>query len=147
MEELQHALRVAFASTYAFLLKAQNFHWNVRGPEFLAYHELFGKIYESVDDDLDEFAEQVRSMMALVPASFTELSGLSLVLESATDLDCKQMLSELYIANGVMHTVLSGAYLLAEKEYEFGLCDELADRMEDHRKYGWMLRSSMEIQA
>ncbi len=146
MEELQNAVRVAFATTYAFLLKAQNFHWNVRGPDFLGYHELFGKIYESVDDDLDEFAEQVRSMMTLVPASFTELTGLSLIEESATDIDCKQMLYELYKANGVMHKVLSKAYILAEQEYEFGLCDELADRMEDHRKYGWMLRSSMETE-
>lgn len=147
MEELQAAMRVAFATTYAFLLKAQNFHWNVKGPDFLSYHDLFGKIYENVEDDLDELAEQVRSIMALVPASFSELTSLSLIEESATDIDCKQMLFDLYRANGIMHKVLSKAYILAEQEYEFGLCDELADRMEDHRKHGWMLRSSMQSET
>ena len=28
MEELQKAAKIAFASEYAFVIKAQNFHWN-----------------------------------------------------------------------------------------------------------------------
>ena len=34
-------------------------HWNVKGPTFIALHELFDKITESVEDYVDDLAERV----------------------------------------------------------------------------------------
>jgi len=34
-------------------------HWNVKGPHFIALHELFDKISEDVEDAVDEIAERV----------------------------------------------------------------------------------------
>jgi starvation-inducible DNA-binding protein len=34
-------------------------HWNVKGPDFIALHELFDKINEDVEDYVDELAERV----------------------------------------------------------------------------------------
>jgi starvation-inducible DNA-binding protein len=34
-------------------------HWNVKGPAFIALHELFDKINESVEDYVDDLAERV----------------------------------------------------------------------------------------
>ena len=34
-------------------------HWNVKGPNFIALHELFDKINEDVEDNVDELAERV----------------------------------------------------------------------------------------
>jgi starvation-inducible DNA-binding protein len=33
-------------------------HWNVKGPNFIALHELFDKINDEVDDYVDEIAER-----------------------------------------------------------------------------------------
>jgi starvation-inducible DNA-binding protein len=33
-------------------------HWNVKGPNFIALHELFDKINEDVDEYVDEIAER-----------------------------------------------------------------------------------------
>ena len=33
-------------------------HWNVKGPNFIALHELFDKINEAVEDCVDEIAER-----------------------------------------------------------------------------------------
>src|SRR5438477_7815551 len=33
-------------------------HWNVKGPNFIALHELFDKINEDVEDYVDEIAER-----------------------------------------------------------------------------------------
>jgi starvation-inducible DNA-binding protein len=33
-------------------------HWNVKGPNFIALHELFDKINEEVDEYVDEIAER-----------------------------------------------------------------------------------------
>ena len=53
MDALQQALKIAFASEFAFYLKAHYFHWNVEGPLFPQLHKLFGKIYEEVYDSID----------------------------------------------------------------------------------------------
>ena len=34
-------------------------HWNVKGPAFIALHELFDKINEAVEDYVDDLAERV----------------------------------------------------------------------------------------
>jgi starvation-inducible DNA-binding protein len=34
-------------------------HWNVKGPNFIALHELFDKVNEEVEDYVDEIAERV----------------------------------------------------------------------------------------
>jgi len=34
-------------------------HWNVKGPNFIALHELFDKINESVEDYVDDLAERL----------------------------------------------------------------------------------------
>ena len=34
-------------------------HWNVKGPNFIALHELFDKITEEVEDYVDDIAERV----------------------------------------------------------------------------------------
>ncbi len=34
-------------------------HWNVKGPNFIALHELFDKIYEDVGEYVDTIAERV----------------------------------------------------------------------------------------
>ena len=39
-------------------LQAKQAHWNVRGPNFIALHELFDKLYEVVGEYVDELAER-----------------------------------------------------------------------------------------
>ena len=34
-------------------------HWNVKGPQFIALHELFDKISDAVLEHIDEIAERV----------------------------------------------------------------------------------------
>jgi starvation-inducible DNA-binding protein len=37
-------------------------HWNVKGPNFIALHELFDRIAESVEDQVDTLAERVTAL-------------------------------------------------------------------------------------
>ena len=39
---LADALKILLATEYAFVIKAQQFHWNVEGPDFVQLHEFFG---------------------------------------------------------------------------------------------------------
>jgi starvation-inducible DNA-binding protein len=39
--------------------QAKQAHWNVKGPSFIALHELFDEVYEHVDDHVDMLAERI----------------------------------------------------------------------------------------
>jgi starvation-inducible DNA-binding protein len=145
MDDLKLALKCAFATTYAFLVKSENFHWNVTGPDFVQYHKLFGQIYDEVDDELDDFAEHIRAIRCWVPASFTQLSEHSSITDTLEVLPKNEMLRTLYVDNGKVHTDLMAAYALAETEGEVGLAAFLSERVDAHRKHGWMLYSSMAV--
>ena len=41
-------LKTLLATEYAFVIKAQNFHWNVEGSNFAQYHNFFQGIYDEV---------------------------------------------------------------------------------------------------
>jgi starvation-inducible DNA-binding protein len=37
-------------------------HWNVKGPNFIALHELFDKVAETVEDQIDDLAERITAL-------------------------------------------------------------------------------------
>jgi len=85
MDELRKALKIAFASEYAFFIKAQNFHWNVEGMFFEQFHALFGGIYEEVYENIDPFAENIRKEMVFVLSEREGEHGLSDFLAGRQD--------------------------------------------------------------
>lgn len=145
MEELQNLTRKAFATTYGFLLMSQCYHWNVEGPDFLQYHDLFGRIYTEVDQKIDIFAEQIRSVRAWAPATLKELAELSSIEESTEKHTKDEMVRQLYLSNGKVNTDLIAVYNQAELIQEHGLANFISERMDQHRKHGWMLYSSMKV--
>lgn len=147
MDDLYKAAKVAFASEYSFFIKAQNFHWNVEGSDFLEYHELFGNIYEEVYGSIDTFAEKLRSLGTYTPASFSRLSMLSQIEDETSVMPKDQMVLELVSDNEKMVKIFKMVYDLAEKYGEHGFSNFLAERMDAHRKHGWMLRASTKVQS
>lgn len=144
MEELIRAVKVAFASEYAFYLKAQNFHWNVEGDDFVQLHELFGKIYGEVGDSIDDFAENIRKIQAYTPASFFSLNTLSRVNgQDNIPMDCHEMLQELLDDSVNMEEIFANAYEVADAARKYGFANFLADRQDAHAKHSWMLRAML----
>jgi starvation-inducible DNA-binding protein len=143
MEELVKAARVAFASEYSFFIKAQNFHWNVEGPDFLQYHDLFGKIYGEVYDSLDTFAEQIRGLGGYAPGSFQKFSMLSQIEDENNILDKTAMTAELLEDSLKIVKILKITFQRSEEFSEYGFSDFVAGRIDAHRKHQWMLRSSL----
>lgn len=143
MSDLTKAAKIAFASEFSFYLKAHNFHWNVEGPDFLEYHELFGKIYEEVYGSIDDFAEKIRSLGSYMPASYTSLNMLTKIDDEDQVLPKDQMVASLLDDNEKMLKILKMVYDRAEAESEHGFSNFLAERMDAHRKHGWMLRASL----
>lgn len=143
MDELQRALKIAFASEYSFALKAQNFHWNVEGPLFPQLHELFGKIYEEVYGSIDAFAENIRKIKAYTPASYTRFSMLSGIEDETEILPPDVMIAELLADSERMQEMFKIVFQASEELGEHGLSDFLAGRQDAHAKHSWMLRATL----
>ena len=144
MEDLRKAAKIGFASEFSFYLKAHNFHWNVVGSDFLEYHQLFGAVYEEVYASIDDFAEKIRSLGTFVPASLSAFSMLSKVPDENNLPPKEAMVAELLQDNERMIEVLKLVYDLAEQYGEHGFSNFLAERMDAHRKHGWMLSASLQ---
>lgn len=141
MDELIQAMKKALADTFAFYLKAHGFHWNVEGPNFPQYHELFGTIYTEVFGSLDTFAEQIRALDAYAPASFARFSELTTIDDEIKIPNSTGMLEKLLADNETVSASCHTAYMLAEQNMVHGLSNFLAERLDAHAKHAWMLRS------
>lgn len=143
MDELQRALKVAFASEFAFYLKAHFYHWNVEGPLFKQFHDLFGTIYEEVYDSIDDFAENIRKTGTYTPGSFQRFSMLAEIDDEVEIPSAVEMVTQLLQDSDKMVNIFKLVFELAEQNKEHGLSDFLAARQDAHQKHSWMLRSTL----
>lgn len=143
MDELVKAMKIAFSSEFSYYLKAHYFHWNVEGPDFSQYHDLFGKIYEEVYGSIDDFAENIRKLEAYTPGSYTRFSVLSIIEEEVQVPNKNIMVAELLRDGELMVDLLRKVFQLGEQVGEHGISDFIAARMDAHQKHNWMLRSSL----
>lgn len=144
MEKLIQAMKIAFASEFNFYLRTHACHWNVQGPDFKQYHELFGMIYSEVYDAIDPFAENIRKLDVMVEVdTMNQMSMVNLPDQEDNLADPATMVQMLLGDNDRLVKLFGMVYKMAEANGEFGLANFLADRQDAHQKHGWMLRSSI----
>lgn len=141
MNELVEALKKSLADTFAFYLKAHNFHWNVEGHAFPAYHKFLGKLYEEVFDAVDPIAERIRTLDAYVPGSFSRFSELSTISDEVNIPSAMSMMTKLEADNKIVIETLTTAMKAADKAGKPNISNFLQERIDAHEKHGWMLRA------
>lgn len=55
-------LNARLADGLALAMALKQAHWNVKGPNFIAVHELFDTVYANLQVHLDEIAERVQTL-------------------------------------------------------------------------------------
>ena len=139
---LADALKTLLATEYAFVIKAQQFHWNVEGPDFAQLHKFFGKIYEEVyENSIDQTAEFIRILDDYTPGSFERFQELSQIKGQTKIPRARLMIEELLANNGQMLELLNQCFAEAEQENQQGIANFIAERLDAHGKHSWMLRS------
>jgi len=141
MNELVEALKKAQATSFAFYLKAHNYHWNVEGSNFAEYHEFLGDLYAEVFGAVDAIAEHCRTLDAYVPGSFSRFQELSSIEDELSVPTGRMMMSKLLADNQRVIGDLMAAHREAEILGKRGIVNFLEDRIDKHDKHGWMLRS------
>ena len=145
MDKFINQLKIAFASQYAFAIKAQNFHWNVEGIDFYQKHKMFQKIYEEVYSAVDDFAENIRKIKAYTPASLYRFSALAAIDDELEIIDPQAMVAELLRDAEKMQEIMKVLFVEAEALGHHGLSNFLADRQDAFAKHAWFLRATAKV--
>ena len=144
MDELVASMQKCLANTFVYYFKAHGFHWNVEGVNFPEYHGFFGDLYESLHDAVDPIAEQIRALNAYAPSGLNEMYASATISDSTIKgAQVKEMLATLLMDNDTVSANLTEAFGLATAANKQGLANFLADRIDQHAKHGWQLRSSL----
>jgi starvation-inducible DNA-binding protein len=138
---LSDLLKQLLATQYAFVIKAQFFHWNVEGPDFRQYHKFFGKVYEEVYEALDPTAEYIRILEEYTPGSFERFQELSLITGQIKVPRARLMITELLADNQTLIDLLNQCFDAADAEDQQGIADFIAGRIDAQGKHGWMMKS------
>jgi len=59
---MEKLLNARLADALDLEAAAKQAHWNVRGPQFIALHELFDKVHASIEEHVDELAERITAL-------------------------------------------------------------------------------------
>jgi len=85
------ALQPRLADAIDLKLQLKTAHWNVKGPSFIALHELFDKIAEEADEYVDRIAERIQQLGGIsegtlkVASTRTSLSEYPLNISRGSD--------------------------------------------------------------
>lgn len=135
------AMNSLLADTFAFYLKAHNYHWNIEGADFAQYHDFLGKLYEDAHGAVDDIAERIRTLNAFAKGTMENFLNEASITEDGTVPGAMQMLQNITADNDTLIGTLTSAFKAAEADGKVGLANFIQDRIDIHEKHGWMLRS------
>ena len=141
--EIKQKAKQAFADSFIFYLQAHYYHWNVEGRHFSQDHKLFGTIYEEVQDNLDKFAEEIRTIGTYAPGIFDRFMDLSSIQQTADIPSAEEMYSTLIEKNARVIESLTELFEMLEGNRLHGFGDFIAGRIDAHNKHQWMLTSTL----
>jgi len=141
--EIKLKAKQAFADSFLFYLKAHYYHWNVEGRHFSQDHKFFGDIYEDVQDSLDKFAEEIRTLGTYAPGVFDRFMDLSQIEQKSAIPSAEEMHMELIKDNEKVLSSLNALFDMLENNHLHGFGDFIAGRIDAHNKHQWMLKSTL----
>jgi starvation-inducible DNA-binding protein len=141
MEQLIQQLKVILATNFALYLKAHNYHWNIEGKDFPQYHSFLDGFYNSVWEQTDDIAENLRKLDAYAPGSLSRFAELSDIQDATSIPQALSMFAELKNDNDRYIIHLRAGIVAAEQANEPAVSNFLQDILGKHQKHAWMLRS------
>ena len=138
---LADLLKTYLASTFSYYLKAHMFHWNVEGPDFGELHSFFSQIYEDSYSAVDVIAEQIRTTEEYAPGSLSRFHELTQIQDQTKVPRARLMLEELLADTQTMKDLSKQVFDASTAEGRDDIANFAADRLAQHGKYMWQLKS------
>lgn len=140
-------LSTLLADAFSFYLQAHGAHWNVVGPDFGEYHALFQKIYEESYEVIDPLAEILRKLGGMAPFELGKLDELSTIPGKEAGRSANALATSLLEANSALLAEYKAAFDAATAAREQGICNFLADQIDNHETWRWQLAASLGMET
>lgn len=141
IDEITKKLSHFLADTIVLYVKTLNFHWNMEGPQFYMYHRLLQEQYEELQEGIDELAERIRMLGRKAPGSMKDVLKMACLEESENTLSAEAMIDELVRSHEKLVEHCHELVQFTEENKDQGTADLLIERIREHGKQAWLLRS------
>ncbi len=145
-KNLSSIMKVLLADEFVLYTKLRNYHWNVRGPNFLTLHRLFEEQYNALADVIDEIAEDIRQGGDMAPGTLDEFKQLTRLSEKpGVYPDWRTMVSELAADHDRLVSALEADIEYIDDEIDDDAAENfLTELVNQHQKMAWLLRMHLE---
>jgi starvation-inducible DNA-binding protein len=143
-EAIAAGLSRLLADSYTLYLKTHNYHWNVTGPQFNTLHTMFEQQYTELATAVDEIAERIRALGVSAPGSYRAFADMTSIDEAAGGESAEEMIRQLVLGQEAVVRTAREAFPAADAANDEPTADLLTQRMQNHEKNAWMLRSMLD---
>jgi starvation-inducible DNA-binding protein len=141
---LASVLKTMLAEAYVLYHTIHGFHWNVKGTDFYEYHKMFNKIYDDIYESVDAIAENIKKLGEDAPFTMSQLVKISNIEEvGLISKDPKELSKKFIEMNEQYITNIKNVFNIADKNNEQGIANFIAERIDQHQKHNWFLKSSI----
>jgi starvation-inducible DNA-binding protein len=141
--EIAEGLERVLADTYTLYLKTHNYHWNVTGPLFNTLHLMFETQYNELWLAVDLIAERIRSLGSFAPGTYGQFAKLTSIREADGVPAAEDMIRDLVVGHETVVKTARAVFPIADAAHDEPTTDLLTQRMQEHEKTAWMLRSML----
>jgi len=138
-------LQKMLAEAYVLYHTIHGFHWNVQGSDFYEYHKLYDEIVNDIYENIDPIAENIIKLGAEAPFVMSQLVKISGIAETGLiSKNTVELTKKFYDMNQEYIQHIKEAFKVANENNEQGVANFIAERIDQHQKWSWFLKASIE---
>jgi starvation-inducible DNA-binding protein len=126
--EIAALLQGRLADSIDLMMQAKQAHWNVKGPHFIALHELFDKVYKDTGEYVDLIAERIVQLGGIAQGTIKSAAKNSGMPEYPLDISSgEKHVSDLAHAISFYGEMIREAIAFSTKLEDVGTADLLTE--------------------
>lgn len=147
-EKLVDLLNAQLADITDLRMQAKQAHWNVKGPSFIALHELFDEVADTLTDHVDTIAERAVILGGTALGTVDEVSKTSSLAKYPTNIKTgKEHVDALSTALATYAKSVRAAIGKAEEFEDADTADLFTGVSRDVDKYLWFVEAHLQADA
>ena len=144
-EKIVSLLNQHLADTFDLYSQTKQAHWNVKGPQFFALHELFVKLAAQLADDVDTIAERATALGGKAHGTARQSAAASRLPEYSPDATtCTQHVEGLAVRYAALAATCRSAIKAADQLGDADTADLFTEISRGLDKSLWFLESHLQ---
>ena len=137
------SLQVLLADLQVYYTNLRNFHWNIKGRGFFQLHEAFEKMYDDVNEKVDEVAERILMLGGVPENKFSNYLKVARVKEEDVQSDGMKAIEN--ILETIGHLIVEERKIIeiAGDNKDEATVSMMSNYLVEQEKSVWMLTSFM----